>query len=144
MSLLPLSAHLHHPRTQAHSSSSGIATHGTRQPGHSFATAPSRSRSAIMARAPESAREHVPQNYEDYEDYEQEGEEVFYYDEEDEDDYGPGVVVVEAEAPEPEPQTDLADEAYQDPLALVHAWEGALQDYKVRLEVLHYRRRGRD
>lgn len=52
----------------------------------------------------------------------------------DDDDFGPGVTVVRravaAEANEVV-ATDLAVDAYLDPLALVNAWEGALTDFKV-------------
>ncbi|BGP50449.1 hypothetical protein JCM10450v2_006368 [Rhodotorula kratochvilovae] len=50
----------------------------------------------------------------------------------DEDDYGPGVYfyINDDDQPEEPPQSDLADAAYLDPLALVNAWEGALTDLK--------------
>lgn len=54
----------------------------------------------------------------------------------DEDEYGPGVIVYshndEDEFEDEPAQSDLADTAYLDPLALVNAWEGALADLKVR------------
>ncbi|GAA5974918.1 hypothetical protein JCM11641_006762 [Rhodosporidiobolus odoratus] len=49
--------------------------------------------------------------------------------EEDEGDYGEGVIVMKPYKP-PQPQTDLDLQHYLDPLALVNAWEGALQDLK--------------
>ncbi|GAA5894444.1 hypothetical protein JCM6882_004824 [Rhodosporidiobolus microsporus] len=45
------------------------------------------------------------------------------------DEYGPGVTVIRAEKPAA-PQTDLEDECYLDPLALVNCWESALLDLK--------------
>lgn len=80
-----------------------------------------------MAVSAQLAQEWLGDDYED--------EDVVYFDQEeedDDDDYGPGVTIFNAPpSPEPEPTTDLAEQAYTDPLALVNAWEGALQDYKV-------------
>lgn len=66
-----------------------------------------------------------------YEAFDGEDGDYEYDDDEDYDDeFGAGVTIIEAEPAEPEPETDLAHDAYGDPLALVNAWEGALQDYK--------------
>ncbi|BGP18630.1 hypothetical protein JCM10213_004179 [Rhodosporidiobolus nylandii] len=63
-------------------------------------------------------------------DYWEGGEGEYAYDgEEDEDEYGPGVTVIMPSKPAP-PQTDLSEEHYNDPLALVNAWEEALLDFK--------------
>ncbi|TKA52101.1 hypothetical protein B0A53_04761 [Rhodotorula sp. CCFEE 5036] len=79
-----------------------------------------------MAVSAQLAQEWLGEDYED--------EDVVYLDQEEQDyddDYGPGVTLFRAPpSPEPEPTTDLAEHAYTDPLALVNAWEGALQDYK--------------
>ncbi len=81
-----------------------------------------------MAVSAQLAQEWLGEDYED--------EDVVYFDQEehgyDDGDYGPGVTFFKAPpSPDPEPTTDLAEHAYTDPLALVNAWEGALQDYKV-------------
>lgn len=80
-----------------------------------------------MAVSAQLAQEWLGEDYED--------EDVVYLDQKEQDyddDYGPGVTLFRAPpSPEPEPTTDLAEHAYTDPLALVNAWEGALQDYKV-------------
>ncbi|GAA5991722.1 hypothetical protein JCM10908_001111 [Rhodotorula pacifica] len=84
-----------------------------------------------MAISAQLAQEWLGDEYEqDYQD-----EDVVYLDgqDDDNDEYGPGVTIfaeAEEDGIEPEPTTDLADQAYADPLALVNAWEGALQDYK--------------
>lgn len=91
----------------------------------------SRSLYPRMAVSAQLAQEWLGDDYED-EDVVYLDQEEQDYDEEDEEDYGPGVTIFRAPpSPEPEPTTDLAEQAYTDPLALVNAWEGALQDYKV-------------
>ncbi|KWU45877.1 hypothetical protein RHOSPDRAFT_32350 [Rhodotorula sp. JG-1b] len=83
-----------------------------------------------MAVSAQLAQEWLGDDYED-EDVVYFDQEEQDYDEDDDDDYGPGVTIFKAPpSPEPEPTTDLAEQAYTDPLALVNAWEGALQDYK--------------